>query len=132
MPLGFKPADIRKDEYTKDKLTSPELRKYIATLRERGSESINDLLVEEQHRLATPVSVILLTFIGVSVASRKVRGGMGFHLATGIITAVVFIFIDRFATMFSTKGNFPPVLAAWLPNIIFFFVAIYIYRKAPK
>ena len=132
MPLNFKPQDIKKDEYTKDKLTSPELHRYIATLKERGSESINDLVVEEQHRIATPVSVILLSFIGVSVASRKVRGGMGLHLAVGIITAVAFIFIDRFSTMFSTKGNFPPVLAAWLPNIIFFFVAIYIYRKAPK
>lgn len=132
MPLNFRPQDIKKDEYTKDKLTSPELRRYIATLKERGSESTNDLVVEEQHRIATPVSVILLSFIGVSVASRKVRGGMGLHLAVGIITAVAFIFIDRFATMFSTKGNFHPVLAAWLPNIIFFFVAIYIYRKAPK
>jgi lipopolysaccharide export system permease protein len=44
----------------------------------------------------------------------------------------VFIFIDRFSTMFSTKGNLPPELAAWLPNIIFLFVAIYIYQKAPK
>jgi lipopolysaccharide export system permease protein len=132
IPLSFKPQDIKKDEYTKDKLTTPELARFIALQQQRGSDSINDLLVEQYHRTATPVSVVLLSFIGVSVASRKVRGGMGFHLAMGIIAAVIFIFIDRFSTMFSTKGSLPPMLAAWLPNIIFLFVAIYIYRKAPK
>ena len=132
IPLGFKPQDIKKDEYTKDKLTTPELKRFIALQQQRGSDSINDLLVEQYHRTATPISVVLLSFIGVSVASRKVRGGMGFHLAMGIITAVIFIFIDRFATMFSTKGSLPPMLAAWLPNIIFFFVAVYIYKRAPK
>ncbi len=132
IPLNFRPQDIKKDEYTKDKLTTPELQRFIALQKQRGAESINDLLVEQYHRTATPVSVVLLSFIGVSVASRKVRGGMGFHLAMGIIAAVIFIFIDRFSTMFSTKGNLPPMLAAWLPNVIFLFVAVYIYRKAPK
>lgn len=132
MPFNFKPQDIRKDEYTKDKLTTPELNRFIELQQLRGTEGINDLLVERYRRTATPVSVILLTFMGVSIASRKVRGGMGLHLAIGFILAIIFIFTDRFSTMFSTKGNFPPALAVWLPNIIFTFVAIYLYRKAPK
>ena len=132
MPFNFKPQDIKKDEYTKDKLTTPELNRFIALQQVRGTESINDLLVERYRRTATPFSVILLTFMGVSIASRKVRGGMGFHLALGFILALLFIFTDRFSTMFSTKGDFPPALATWLPNIIFTFVAIYLYRRAPK
>lgn len=132
MPFNFKPQDVKKDEYTKDKLTTPELNKFIALQQIRGTESINDLLVERYRRTATPISVILLTFMGVSIASRKVRGGMGFHLALGFILALVFIFTDRFSTMFSTKGDFPPMLATWLPNIIFTFVAIFLYRRAPK
>ncbi len=132
MPFNFKPGDIKKDEYTKDKLTTPELNRFITLQQLRGTEGINDLLVERYRRTATPFSIILLTFMGVSIASRKVRGGMGFHLALGFVLALLFIFTDRFSTMFSTKGDFPPFLATWLPNIIFTFVAIYLYRRAPK
>ena len=57
---------------------------------------------------------------------------LGAHLAIGFITAAVFILMDRFSTIFSTKGNFPPIIAAWLPDVIFSFVAIYLYRKSPK
>ena len=132
MPFNFKPQDIKKDEYTKDKLTTPELNRFIALQQLRGTEGINDLLVERYRRTATPFSILLLTFMGVSIASRKVRGGMGFHLALGFVLALLFIFTDRFSTMFSTKGDFPPLLAVWLPNIIFTIVAIYLYRRAPK
>jgi lipopolysaccharide export system permease protein len=75
---------------------------------------------------------LILTWIGVSLASRKVRGGSGLHLAIGIIIAALFILTDRFSTIFSTKGNFSPALAAWTPNIIFFVVAIYVFVRAPK
>jgi lipopolysaccharide export system permease protein len=66
------------------------------------------------------------------VAGRKTRGGSGLHLALGIIIAVSFILFDRFSTVFSVKGNLPPLLAAWIPNILFTGVMIYLYRKAPK
>jgi lipopolysaccharide export system permease protein len=75
---------------------------------------------------------LLLTVIGVVVSSRKMRGGSGLHLAIGIIIAVVFIICDRFSTVFSTKGDFPPLIAAWLPNVIFGGVAYLLYRIAPK
>jgi lipopolysaccharide export system permease protein len=70
--------------------------------------------------------------IGAVVAGRKTRGGSGLHLAIGIGIAAVFILSDRFSTVFSTKSNLPPLLAAWIPNIVFSFVAYYMYRKAPK
>jgi lipopolysaccharide export system permease protein len=76
--------------------------------------------------------VLILTVIGAVVAGRKTRGGSGLHLATGILIAAVFILSDRFSTVFSTKGNLPPLIAAWIPNLVFLFVAYYMYRKAPK
>ncbi len=130
--LNFKPAELQKGEYTKDILKSPELARYIRAEKLRGAENTKDLEVERYRRIATPLSLILLTIIGASVASRKVRGGSGLHLAIGFITAALFILTDRFSTIFSTKGDFHPLLAAWAPNIIFFFVAVYLYRMAPK
>ncbi|MFP5041045.1 LptF/LptG family permease [Parasediminibacterium sp. JCM 36343] len=130
--FNFKPLDLSRDKYTKDKLTSPELAKFINLEESRGSEGINDLKVELYRRDATPVTVFLLTVIGAIVAGRKVRGGSGAHLAVGFITAAAFIITDRFSTIFSTKGNLPPIIAAWIPNGIFVFVAMYLYKKAPK
>jgi lipopolysaccharide export system permease protein len=130
--LNFTPQDLLKDYYLKDKLTTPELDRFIAMERLRGSEGLNTLLVEKHRRTATAVAVLILTMIGAIIAGRKTRGGSGLHLAIGIIIAAIFIVLDRFSTVFSTKGNLPPIIAAWIPNLIFIFVAIYVYRKAPK
>ena len=98
----------------------------------RGAEGLNTLRVERYRRDATPFSVIILTIIGVVVASRKTRGGSGLPLAIGIVTAAFFVVMDKFSTVFSTKGNLPPLLAAWFPNIIFGTVAIFMYRRAQR
>lgn len=132
MNFTFKPYDLSRDKYTKDKLTSPELDRFIRLEELRGSEGLNDLKVERYRRDATCITVILLTLIGAVVAGRKVRGGSGVHLAVGFMTAALFIITDRFSTIFSTKGNLPPMIAAWIPNMLFIFVFIYLYRKAPK
>lgn len=130
--FNFKPIDLNQDEYAKDKLNTIELHEYIADQELRGTEGLNTLQVEEYRRFATPFSVLLLTIIGAVVASRRARGGSGVHLAIGFVSGAIFILMDRFSTIFATKGSFPPLLAAWLPNIIFTGVAIYFYRKAPK
>jgi lipopolysaccharide export system permease protein len=132
MQFNFKPYDLSHDKYTKDKLTSPELARFISLEELRGSEGLNDLKVELYRRTATCVTVFLLTLIGAIVAGRKVRGGSGVHLAVGFSIAAVFIITDRFSTIFSTKGDLPPLMAAWIPNFLFVFVVIYLYRKAPK
>jgi lipopolysaccharide export system permease protein len=132
MDFNFKPFDLSRDKYTKDKLTTPELDRFIRLEELRGSEGLNVLKVERYRRDAVCVTVILLTLIGAVVAGRKIRGGSGGHLAIGFVTAALFILADRFSTIFSTKGNLPPVLAAWIPNMIFVFVLYALYRKAPK
>ncbi|MDR0791807.1 MAG: LptF/LptG family permease [Chitinophagaceae bacterium] len=129
---NLKPNDLRSDDYAKEKMTTPELQHSIDMQTQRGGENINELKIEKFHRIATPFSVIILTMIGAILAIRKVRGGSGVHLAIGAVSAATFIIMDRFSTIFSTKGNFPPLVAAWLPNVVFALVAIYFYRKAPK
>jgi len=128
----FKPVDLEKDKYTKDKLTTFQLVDQIKLDELRGSEGLNELKIERYRRDATPITVLLLTLIGGIIAGRKVRGGSGSHLAVGFIIAAVFIITDRFSTIFSTKGNLPPMIAAWIPNLIFIWVAYYLYKKAPK
>lgn len=130
--ISLKPEELRKDDYLKDKLSTPQLAAYIKQEESRGTEGLSALKVEQYRRTATPFTVILLTVIGAVIASRKTRGGSGMHLALGIVTAAFFILSDRFSTVFATNGNFPPLLAAWFPNIFFSLVAFWMYKKAPK
>jgi lipopolysaccharide export system permease protein len=130
--LNVKPEELRRDEYLKDKYTTPELKRYIRMEEIRGSEGLNTYKEERYHRDATPFSVIILTMIGAVIATRKVRGGSGVLLAIGLVMAALFVIMDKFSITFATKGNFSPMLAAWTPNIIFSFVAAWLYWKAPK
>lgn len=129
---NFKPRDLRKDEFLKDQMPTPELDDFIKLEKLRGSESVNMLLVERYNRDAIPASVLILTIIGAVLASRKIRGGSGLHLAIGVIISVLYILFSRFSIVFATKGNFTPFLAAWTPNLIFGVLAFYLYKKAPK
>jgi len=130
--LNLQPSELRKDDYLKDKLTSRQLARFIELEEQRATEGLAPLKVELSRRSATPFTVLLLTMIGAIIAGRKTRGGSGLHLAIGIMIAAIFILSDRFSTVFATKSNFPPLVAAWVPNILFVFVAYYLYRRAPK
>lgn len=132
MAYNFKPRDLRRDEFLKDRLGTGELNDLIKLQKLRGTEGINDLLVERYNRDAIPVSVLILTLIGAILSSKKVRGGSGFHLAIGVLLSVLYILFSRFSIVFATKGNFPAVLAAWVPNIAFGLLTYYFYRRASR
>lgn len=130
--ISLKPDELRKDDYLKDKLTTPQLAVFIEREELRGSEGLNVLKVERYRRSAIAFSVLLLTLIGAVIASRKTRGGSGVHLGMGIVIAATFVLSDRFTTVFATNGSLPPVLAAWIPNIVFSIIVYRMYLKTPK
>jgi lipopolysaccharide export system permease protein len=128
----FKPIDLRKDDYLKDQMRTPDLDAFIKKEKSRESENLNTLLVERYNRDAIPASVIILTIIGTVMASRKVRGGSGAHIAIGVVLSMLYILLSRFSVVFATKGNFPPIIAAWMPNVFFAILALVLYRRAAK
>lgn len=132
MNFNFQPFDLSRDDYAKDKLATPQLTSFIQLEELRGSENVNALKIEKYRRLATPLAVVILTLIGAIIASKRARGGSGAHLAVGFVLAAVFILMDRFSTIFSTKGNLPPEIAAWIPDLVFIVVAYILYKKAAK
>jgi lipopolysaccharide export system permease protein len=132
MSFAFYPSELRKDEYLKDKLSTPQLTSYIKREELKGSEGLNTLLVERYKRDAIAVAVVIFTLMGGIIASKKVRGGSGLHLAMGLALAVSFEVLNKFSTVFSTNGDFPPLLAAWAPDILFALITIWLYIRAPK
>jgi len=113
-------------------LDNHQLEAYIERERLKGSSGIEPFLVEKHNRLSIPFSAFILTIMGVSLSSRKVRGGIGLQLGVGVGLCFAYIMLIRFALTFAIKGNMPPMLAAWTPNLIFMAIALYLYRVAPK
>jgi lipopolysaccharide export system permease protein len=132
MSYNFKPKDLRRDDYVKDQLATPELNEFIKVEKMRGSEMLSTLLVEKYNRDAIPVSVLILTLIGASMSSRKVRGGSGLQILLGLVLSCFYVLFSRFSIVFATKGNFTPLLAAWTPNIIFGVIAVYLFARASR
>ncbi len=129
---AFTPKDLDEDDAIKEALTTPELNTYIAREKLRGRETLNIYYVERDRRTAQPFAGFILTMIGACIASRKVRGGSGLHLALGIVISAVYIMSGQFSTTFSTKAGLNPTVAAWIPNILFGTLAFYLFRKQIK
>ncbi|WP_418992885.1 LptF/LptG family permease [Alistipes sp.] len=109
-----------------------QLNDFLDQQRAKGSDSINIIEVEKHARYAYPLSTFILTLIGVSLSSRKVRGGTGLHIGIGTALCFSYILFNRFFEEFAKSGTLPPGLAVWLPNLIYLVIAVYLYRKAPK
>ena len=120
--------------YTNDKemMTSKELLEYIQYEQERGIGFSRNMRSEYHRRWAEPFTIVILTVIGASVASRKQRGGMGLNLAIGAVIGAVFVLMSKFALTFSTNLHMNPMIAMWLPNILFSGLAIYMVTRAQQ
>ena len=125
----FTPRDLKEDQEVKETLTTPELNRFIARQQLHGNENLNFYFVEKYRRTAQPFAGFILSMIGVCIASRRIRGGSGFHLAVGIAISAVYMLCLQFSTTFSTKSGLNPMIAVWIPNMIFGIAAIFIYRR---
>lgn len=113
-------------------LTINELNDFLQQQRRKGSDDLFLIEVERHTRFSYPFSTFILTLIGVSIASRKLRGGMGMHLGVGIALCFGYIMLGRVFEQIALGGSLAPWLGVWLPNIIFSFIAFVVYIKAPK
>lgn len=127
--FGHPPEELFPDVLLGQNKTTPELIKFIDREKEKGNANLNSYLNELYQRTSMPVSVIILTFLGLSLSSEKKRGGLGLNLALGIALAFVFVFSFEVLKVVSENKSMPPLLAMWFPNIIFGPIALYLYFK---
>ncbi|MDR0544021.1 MAG: LptF/LptG family permease [Odoribacteraceae bacterium] len=131
--LNFSFKEFTEDpKRVKENLTLPQLNEYIDRQKLRGSANVVEFQLEKYKMFANAFSTFVLTFIGVCIASKKIRGGMGFHLGLGLMISFSYILFMQFSTVFATNGDMNPMLAVWLPDILFTVVALFVYRFAPK
>lgn len=130
--LNLRPTDLYFLKERFEEMDLPQLNAYIKKEKLKGSEEVVFYEVEKFSRFSSPFATLVLTLIGVSLSSRKIRGGIGMHLGLGILITFAFILFMRIATVFATFGNLAPEFAVWIPNIIFTLVGILLLKTAPK
>lgn len=130
--LSILPKDFGNTYRLNEALTIDELNDYIRELKNRGSTEAELYQIEKYIRYMTPFTVLILTFIGLIVSARKTRGGAGFQIALGFFIAFIFILAFIMSRSVAQAGTMNPLLAVWLPNIVFTFIGIVMYKTVPR
>lgn len=130
--MEVKPNELSKETKDAEVMDYKQLRSFIKQERIRGSDRIKFYEIEKYQRISYPFATLILTLIGAALASKKVRGGIGLNLALGLIITFSYILFMKISTVFSTFGNLPPIIATWIPTIIFGVLTIYVIKKTPK
>jgi lipopolysaccharide export system permease protein len=130
--LNMKPDEFNRRSTDVEMLDYYALNQEIEEEKFKGSKQVVFYEIEKYKRFAFPFASIILTFIGVSMASRKVRGGIGMHLGLGLLISFSFILFMKISQTFATNGGLDPMLAMWIPNLLFGLLAIVLLKKAPK
>ena len=113
-------------------MTSPQLRRHIRSQKERGLGNIQAFQIEHHSRIASVFSAFILTIIGAAISAKKVKGGMGLNIGIGLALSMAYILFMTVSSTFAVKGGMSPFIAAWIPNIIFAGIALYLYKRAPN
>jgi len=130
--LNFDLEDLTPVVYMAETLPMAELNRFIEREKLRGSANINTHLIVKYKRYAVSVSAFILTIIAVSVSAIKRRGGMGINLAIGIFIGFSYVFFDKMFGTLAEKSSISPLVAVWLPNIIFGVLAVYFLQNAKR
>lgn len=130
--LKFDPKDFLISKNDQETLTSPELKRYITEQRERGVANIQQFEIEYEKRYAMTAAALILTVIGFSLSSRKVRGGTGLNIMIGIVLSFSYILFMQVTQTFAQSGYTSPRVAMWIPNMLFTLIAVVLYKKASR
>ncbi len=129
--LNMKPEEFRVKKNEMETYITPELKKEIKLMKTRGVNAI-EWEIEKHKRMATPFSTFILTLIGVGLASRKIKGGLGFHLGLGLALSFSYILFMQISTVFAISGSVPVFVSMWIPNILYSLIAFFVFRWAAK
>lgn len=130
--LAIVPSDFLISVNDCETMTTPELKTYIDRQKKRGIGNIQTFQIEYHKRYAAIMASFILTSIGASLSSRKVKGGMGMNIGIGLGLSFTYILFTTVTSTFAINGYVSPMVASWIPNSIYIFIAIYLYRKAPR
>lgn len=130
--INLTPKDLAKNKSLVETMGMKKLNEYIKEEEIRGTSQIIYHKIEKHKRVANPFSTIILTIVAVAIGSRRIRGGAGIQLSIGLLLSFGYILFMQISTTFATNSNLLPVVAVWIPNLLFALVALLLVKYAPK
>ena len=130
--LAIMPSDFLISYGDAEQLSTPKLKTYIDRQKKRGIGNIQQFEIEFHKRFAISFASFILTIIGVSLSSRKVKGGMGMNIGIGFLLSFSYILFMQITSTFAVSGMVSPFIAIWIPNVTYIFIAVFLYKKAPR
>lgn len=130
--IQFEPRDFLISYDAQETMTTPDLKDYIDRQKLRGVANIKNFEVEYHRRFAMTAAAFILTIIGMSLSSRKVKGGMGLNIGIGLLLSFSYILFMTLTSSFAVSGYTSPMIAMWIPNAIYAIIAIILYLKAAR
>ncbi|MBQ7042857.1 MAG: LptF/LptG family permease [Muribaculaceae bacterium] len=128
--ITIEPRDFLIAKNDHEMMTSPQLKEYISRQKERGVANIKSFEIEDERRFAMCAAAFILTIIGMSLSSKKVKGGMGINIGIGLVLSFSYILFSTVTSTFAISGLTSPFIAMWIPNFIYIIIAVILYRKA--
>lgn len=128
--IEIEPRDFLIAKNDQEMLTLPQLRSYIERQKSRGVANIKNFEIELERRYASTAAAFILTIIGLSLSSRKVKGGMGVNIGIGLVLSFSYILFTTITSTFAVSGYTSPFVAMWIPNVLYTIIAVYLYYKA--
>ena len=128
--IPFEPRDFLIASNDHEKMTTPELAQYISRQQQRGVANIQSFEVEYHRRYAMTAAAFILTVIGMALSARKVKGGLGLNIGIGLVLSFSYILFMAITQSFAYSGLTSPMIAMWIPNVIYGIIAIILYSRA--
>ena len=130
--IPIEPRDFLIAKNDEEMMTLPDLKEYIQRQKERGVANIKNFEIEYNRRFAMTAAAFILTVIGMSLSSRKVKGGMGINIGLGLLLSFSYILFTTVTSTFAVSGYTSPMVAMWIPNVLYAIIAVVLYRRASR
>ena len=130
--ITIEPRDFLISKNDHETMTTPQLKEYISRQKERGVANIKSFEIEHERRYAMCAAAFILTVIGMSLSSKKVKGGMGMNIGIGLVLSFSYILFSTVTSTFAISGYTSPLIAMWIPNFVYSIIAIVLYFKASR
>ena len=128
--VPIEPRDFLIAQNDHEKMTTPDLYNYINRQKMRGVANIKGFEIELHRRFAMTAAAFILTLIGMSLSSKKVKGGMGINIGIGLVLSFSYILFSTVTSTFAISGYTTPFIAMWIPNVVYLIIGIFLYRRA--
>jgi lipopolysaccharide export system permease protein len=130
--LNMHPSDFVKHSQQMEIMSTPDLNEYVIREKAKGLDNTKKYEIEVYKRTAGPFTILILTLIGATIGTKKVRGGLGMHLAIGVVLGATYVVLSKFSETFASNLSLPSLIGVWLPNILFAAISIVLYFRAQK